>query len=102
MRTIGFLFLLIPAMVVATPDDRRLPPVIPGESVQKGTRSMKTWSTAGQADAPIEVTAPEAPRAPVAPVAPTLDDPSGSRSGTLDGAALGIFVDRRRETGEKK
>lgn len=32
--------------------DKRLPPVIPGESVSDGKKSMKMWSTAG----PVPVT----------------------------------------------
>jgi len=68
--------------------DRRLPPVLPGQSVNGG--SMKVWSTAGGSS----VREP-----PQAPRASQPEQESTGIQGTLgavDAAGIGVIVDQRR------
>jgi len=44
--------------------DQRLPPVLPGEEVERGGKKMKIWSSAGS---PSSNPAPQAAQAPQAP-----------------------------------
>ena len=64
--------------------DKRLPPVIPGESIKHNGRSMRVWSSSG----PVPVgQVPQAPQAPVA----------GGNSGGAGQlpANVGVIVDNR-------
>lgn len=76
--------------------DSRLPPVLPGESVERGGKRHKVISTVG----PVPV-AP-APTAPLAPSAPTIAnpiDPTGAAwgfNGTSPGA-VSVIIDRTKE-----
>ncbi len=76
--------------------DSRLPPVLPGESVQRGGKRHKVISTVG----PVPV-AP-VPAAPLAPSAPTIAnpvDPTGAAwgfNGTPPGA-VSVIIDRTKE-----
>jgi len=73
--------------------DTRLPPVLPGESVERGGKRHKVITTVG----PVPV-AP-VPTAPHAPVAPTVPSPSVSNGGlsSLDTTtpSVSVILDRR-------
>ncbi len=62
----------------ASVDDKRLPPVYPGEEVSDGKKTIKSWSTSGSVA--------------VAPV-PTVPQPTNN----ILGGEVGVIVDRRRE-----
>jgi hypothetical protein len=79
--------------------DSRLPPVLPGESVERGGKRHKVISTVG----PVPVApVPPAPAAPLAPSAPTIAnpiDPTGAAwgfNGTSPGA-VSVIIDRTKE-----
>lgn len=76
--------------------DSRLPPVLPGESVERGGKRHKVISTAG----PVPVApAPLAPLAPTAPTIPNPIDPTGAAwgyNGTSPGA-VSVIIDRTKE-----
>ncbi|WKZ57055.1 MAG: hypothetical protein QY326_10030 [Bdellovibrionota bacterium] len=100
MRALYLLFLLCPLAAWAdgsgadtdpapAPDeaeaeaanDRRLPPVLPGQVVERGGKKMRVWSSSGS------VSTEPAPQPPAAPQQGQSPTPS------LD--ALGVIVDRR-------
>lgn len=57
--------------------DKRLPPVLPGETIEGHGEKMKVWSTAGSMD---QESAPKAPSAPGAILPP---------------ASIGVIIDSR-------
>ncbi len=76
--------------------DSRLPPVLPGESVERGGKRHKVISTVG----PVPVAS--VPAAPIAPSAPTVAnpiDPTGAAwgfNGTSPGA-VSVIIDRTKD-----
>lgn len=66
--------------------DLRLPPVLPGEEVERGGKRMRVWSSAGAVDA-------SPPPTPGQRLTPPLAPTTALSSPTLDG--LGVIVDRR-------
>lgn len=64
--------------------DKRLPPVIPGQTVSDGTRKIKVWSTSG----PVPVSPPAAPGAPGTPGVVEPQPP-------VTGESLEVIVDAR-------
>ena len=64
--------------------DQRLPPVIPGESIQHNGRGMRVWSSSG----PVPVG--QVPQAPGAGQPPVQNIPN-----------VGVIVDQRSDKGRK-
>ena len=65
------------------PFDKRMPPVIPGEEVHSGRKTIKVWSTSGS------VSASEPPAPPSAPLLPNRNDSHlGSIAVAVDGRSF--------------